>query len=121
MLTNNLAKPVTNLRAAVIHVPIGGLWRELLRLSGTLRRIGEGSDFLNGADADPVGLAQGSINGTCLRDPHFGTVDKDRDVGRIGIAVSYEVLRFRLCDGCFEYPAALFGIGNALCQFCRYA
>ena len=53
-----------------------------------LRGCGEGPDFLDRADADPVGLAQSTIDRTGLRHAHFGTVDKEGDIGRIGVTVT---------------------------------
>ena len=50
----------------------------------------KGPDFLDRADADAVGLAQGAIDGPSFRHAHLGAVDKERDIGRIGIAVADE-------------------------------
>ena len=92
MLTNELAKAVANFGAAVVAVSICRLGREFLRLAGGLRRFGEGTDFLDGADADAVGLAQSAVDSACFGDAHFGTVDKEGDVGRVGVAVTDESL-----------------------------
>jgi hypothetical protein len=48
---------------------------KLLRFSGRLLRSSERSDFLNGADADAVGLAEGAIDSTGFGNAHLGTVD----------------------------------------------
>ena len=50
--------------------------------------FGEGPDFLDRADADAVGFAQGAVDGSGFRHAHFGAVDKERDIGRIGVAVA---------------------------------
>jgi hypothetical protein len=52
------------------------------------------TDFLNRADADPVGFAQGAVDGARFCHPHFSTVDKERDIGRVSIAVAYESTTF---------------------------
>src|ERR1019366_322684 len=119
MVADNLAKAITHLRSAV--VPIDWLRRQLLRLWGRLRWFGEGPDFLNGTDADPVSLTEGTIDGSRFGHTHFGAVDKKRNIGRIGIAVAYEAVGYLLDNGCFEDPTSLFGVGDTLRQFCRYA
>jgi hypothetical protein len=75
MLANELAKPVANLRAAVVSVAIGRLRRKLLRLSGGLRRLREGSDFLNRTDADAVGFAERAVDSSGFCHAHFSAVD----------------------------------------------
>jgi hypothetical protein len=54
---------------------------------------GEGSDFLDRADADAVGLAQSAVDSPCLGDSHLSPVDERRNVGWVGVAVSYIPLR----------------------------
>src|ERR1035438_3743551 len=76
MVADNWAKAITHLRSAV--VPIDWLRRQLLRLWGRLRWFGEGPDFLNGTDADPVSLTEGTIDGSRFGHTHFGAVDKKR-------------------------------------------
>src|SRR5208282_804989 len=107
VLADDLAQTVPNLRATAVVIAVRALWRKLLD-SGR-----NGSDFLDRAEADTISLAQGAVDGSCLGHAHLGPANKRRDIGRIGVAVADEVLRFRFVDGCFEDPAALFGIGNA--------
>jgi hypothetical protein len=56
MLANDLAEAIAYGAAAVVSV--GRLRRELLGLSTRVwRRFGEGTDFVDRADADSIGLA----------------------------------------------------------------
>src|ERR1035437_4467825 len=86
MLANNLAKAVANLRPAMVS--IGWLRRKFRGFSRGLRRLGEGSDFLSGTDANPIGLSQGTIHRPGFRNSHFCAMDKERDIRRIGVAVT---------------------------------
>ena len=71
---------------SVSFLPIDRLGPELLRLPGRRNRLGQRPDFLDRADTDAVGLAQGAVNRTGLCHSHFGAVDQGRHIGRIGIA-----------------------------------
>src|SRR5438094_6402723 len=88
MLADELAQAVPDFGAAV--TPVDRLWRELLRLSRGLSSLREGPDFLDRADTDAVGLAQGPVDRPGLRDTHLGAVDQRRDIGGIRIAVADE-------------------------------
>jgi len=87
MLTNNLAKLITDCPSDV--VPAGRLRRELLGLSTRgVRRLGQGTDLLDGADADSVSLPQSSVDGASFSDAHFCAVDEKRNIGGIRIAIT---------------------------------
>jgi hypothetical protein len=86
VLTDKLAETVADLWAAAVPVAICLLWRKLF--NGIRKR----SDLLDRAEADAVGLPKGSIDGTGLRDSHFGTADKGGDIRRIGVTVAHEAL-----------------------------
>ena len=91
MLADELAEAVADFGAAVVSVlAIDRLGRELLRLPGGRSRFGKRADFLDRADADAVGLAQGPVDRPGLGHPHLGAVDQGRHIGRIGIAVADE-------------------------------
>jgi hypothetical protein len=53
------------------------------------------AEFLDRTEADAVGLAEGTVDGSRFGDTHLGAVDQRRDVGRIGIAVADEAARAR--------------------------
>jgi hypothetical protein len=66
----------------------------------------KGSKFLNRAQANPIGLAEGPVDGPGLGHPHLGPADDGRDIGRIGIPIAHETLGLgRLVDGGLEDPA----------------
>jgi hypothetical protein len=50
----------------------------------------EGTDLLDRADADAVGLAEGAIDCPGLGHAHLGPADERGDIGRVGVAVSDE-------------------------------
>jgi len=56
------------------------------------RRVGSRSraKFLNRAEADAVGLAEGSVDGTSFGDADFGAVNQGRDVGGMGVPIRGE-------------------------------
>jgi len=69
------------------------------------RRFGEGTDFLDGADADSVGFAQGAVDRASFGDTHFGTLDNEGHIGGICVTVADEAATsFRLVDRSFERP-----------------
>src|SRR5664280_60442 len=79
VLADNLAEPVANLvTSTTIAVPvsIGILGRELTLIGSTRHRTGTRSDLLDRADADAIRLAQGTIDGSGLRDAHLGAADQ---------------------------------------------
>ena len=86
VLADELAETVADLGASAIPVPIRLLGRKLLKGR-------DGPDFLDRADADAIGLAQGTIDGSGFRDPHLGAANEQRNVGRIGIGVADETRR----------------------------
>jgi hypothetical protein len=55
-------------------------------------RVGSGSPakFLDRTEANPIGLAEGPVDGSGFGDTHLGAVDHGRNVGRIGVAVADE-------------------------------
>jgi len=118
MLADHLAEAIAHRTTAI---SVGRLRRQLLRLRRCLGWFADGSNFFNGANSDSVGLAQSTVNGASFRYAHFSAVDKKRDIGRIGVAVTDEVLCLGFEYGCLENPTIRFGVGNAFDQFCRYA
>jgi len=105
MLTNDLAQAIANLGAAIVPVSICRLRRKLLRFSGGLRWFSARPDFLNRADADAVGFAEGTVDGARFCHAHFRTVNQRGNIGRIRVAVtdeSFAVARFE--DGRLEGP-----------------
>src|SRR6266851_4183473 len=73
VLADELAKAVANLGTTVVSVfAIDLLGREFLRLSGGRSRFGKRADFLDRADADAVGLAQGPVNRPGFGHSHLG-------------------------------------------------
>src|ERR1039458_6879726 len=85
MLADDLAESIANCTTPIC---VGGLGRQLLRLRRSLAKFSEGAYLLDGAEANPVSLAQGAIDRTCFGHAHFGTVDEERDIGRIGITIT---------------------------------
>jgi len=72
---------------------------------------GQPSQFFDLTESDSIGLAQGAIDGPCLRDAHFSTVNYRRNVGRIGIPIAFEALRSSIFeDDRLKNPTALIGI-----------
>jgi hypothetical protein len=57
-----------------------------------LRRSRNRPALLDRAEADAVGLAQGTVHGTGFGDAHLGAMNERRDVGGIGISVADEAL-----------------------------
>jgi hypothetical protein len=88
MLANDLAEVVTDRATAV--VPVGRLWGKFPRLGRGRRRLREGTNLLDGADADSVGFPQSSVDSSSFGNAHFRTMDKEGNIGRIGIAVADE-------------------------------
>jgi len=84
-----------------------------------LRRLGVSdsgrpTEFLDRAQADTIGLAEGAVDGARLRNAHLGAVNKGRHVSRIGVAVAYEAVGFaRFVDCRFEDPAAKTRVGES--------
>src|SRR6266566_727348 len=111
MLANDLAKTVADLWTAI--VPVSRLRRELARLAVRMCRLGKGTNLLDRADADAVGLAQGPVDRPGLRYPHFGAVDQGRDIRGIGVAVAHEtsaIAGFKDCGS--ECPSFCSRIGE---------
>ena len=86
MLPNNLAKAVADLPGTA--TPINRLRREFPQLLCTIRRLSEGPYFLNRADADPVGLTQGAVNGSGFGNAHFRPMDQCGNIRGISIAIT---------------------------------
>ena len=93
VLADELAEAIANFGPAVVSVlAIDQLGRELLRLPRGWNRFGKRADFLDRADSDAVGLAQGPVDRPSLSYPHFGAADQWRHIRRIGITVADEAL-----------------------------
>src|SRR5438067_1977392 len=82
MLPDELAQAIADFGAVVSIYRLG---RQLFRLPGW-GGFGERPNLLDRADADPVSLAQGTVDRPSFRDPHLGATYQRRDIGRIGVA-----------------------------------
>jgi hypothetical protein len=107
MLANQQAKAVTKagltILVTIVSIRRG---RTLIQLAGGVRSGGP-AEFLDRAEADAVGFAEGAVNGPGLGDSHFGAVDQRRNVGGVGVAVADEPARARrLVYSRLEDPAA---------------
>jgi hypothetical protein len=114
MLADQLAEAIPDFGTAVVSVlAIYRPGRKLLRLPGRRSRFGKRPDFLDRADADAVGLAQGPVDRPGFGHAHLGAVDQGRDIGRIGIAIAEKsATRPRLEDCGSEYPSRGDGIAR---------
>jgi hypothetical protein len=75
---------------------------------------GQPSQLFDGTESDSVGLAQGAIDGPCLRDTHFGPADQRRNVRGIGISVADKAFRaWRFVNGRLENPATVLWVTQA--------
>ena len=107
MLADQQAETVAEARLTVLVavVPVRG--RRVLIRSVRAGRPRRPTEFLDRAEADAVGLAEGAVDGAGLGDAHLGAVDQGRDVGGIGVAVADEAFRTaRFVNGRLEDPAA---------------
>ena len=105
MLANQLAKAVANFRAAVFPLPLDGCGWSFFDSREDCGGSANGPDFLYRADADAVRFAKRAIDRPGFRHAHFGAVDEERDVGRIGITVSDKTSTgFALVDCGLECP-----------------
>jgi hypothetical protein len=114
VLADQLAEAVADFGPAVVSVlSIDRLRWEFPRLARGGNWFGKGSDFLNRADADAVGLAQSSVDRPGFGHTHFGAMDQGRDIGRIGITVADEAPAcLRLENSSSEYPPKVSGIAR---------
>src|SRR5207302_7548568 len=78
MLADDLAEAVADFGAAVIS--IRRLRWHLSHLSLRLRWLGNRTDFLDRADADPVCLAQGPIHSSRLGHAHLSAMHSWRNI-----------------------------------------
>jgi hypothetical protein len=115
MLPDQLAEAIANFGPAIIAlISIRRLGRKLFRLARARNRFGKRANFFDRADADAIGLAQGTINCTSLGYPHLGSMDQRRNVRRIGVTVSDKApARFRLKDCRPKYPTRLYWIAGS--------
>ncbi len=119
LLADQLAEAVADLGATVVSVlSIDRLGWELLRLPRGRSGFGKRPDFLDRADADAVGLAQGPVDRPGLGHTHLGAVDQGGDIGGIGIAVADEALAgSRFVNCCLEGPSSDGRVGEHLNGF----
>jgi len=75
MLANQLAQTIANCATAVVPIAICRLG-QLFGLWTRSRLASEGTNLLDRADANAVGLPQSTIDGASLSHTHFGTVHK---------------------------------------------
>jgi hypothetical protein len=80
LLTNEEAKPVAQTRLAIA---VGILVAALRPILGTRQRDGSGkgrfgaaANLIGRAEADAVGLAEGSVDSACLGHPHLSAADE---------------------------------------------
>jgi hypothetical protein len=100
VLPNDLAESVADLRASAVPIAICTLWWTFFN------RTRKCSDFLDRAESDAVGFAQGTIDGTRFGYTHFSAADKRRNIGWISIAITNEAFaRFGFIDRSLECPA----------------
>jgi len=106
MLADQLAEAIAQPGLAIVRGrAVPGRHSASLPLSGARRP--KGPEFLNRTKTDPVGLAQGPVDGPGLGYPHLSPADKGGDIGRISVAVANEPLGARsLVDRGLEDPAA---------------
>jgi hypothetical protein len=93
VLADELAEAVADRATTVVPVAICRLGQ----LLGLWTRIGltsEGTDLLDRADADAVGLAEGAVDGTGFGHAHLGAVNEWRDIGGIRVAIPDESFAF---------------------------
>src|SRR6266436_4299829 len=68
----------------------------------------EGPQFLDRAEADPVCLAQGAVDGSRLSDAHLSAMDQRGHIGGVGVPVANEASRTRgLVYSCLEDPSVV--------------
>jgi hypothetical protein len=111
MLSDQLAEAISESWPAVVgRGAVTGRYSASLPLFSFRRP--KGSEFLDRTKTDPVGLAQGPVDGPGLGHPHLGTTDKRGDVGGIGVAIANESSGpRRLVDRGLEDPPATCWIG----------
>src|SRR5262249_28199597 len=97
MVPNQVAEAVAELWAAIIPISVYGLRRDLSRIRCRgLRRSGR-SEFFERADADAISLAQGTVHGAGLGDPHFGAPDQFGDGEWVCISIPDKSLALQRC------------------------
>src|SRR6266403_2241946 len=70
------------------------------------RGMGNRPELLDRAEADPVRLSQGSVDGSRFGNAQLSPMHHVGNVGRVGVAVTDETLRSgRFVDGCLKDPA----------------
>jgi hypothetical protein len=112
MLADQLAETIPKSWLAVVGGrTVAGRYSTSLPLFSFRRP--KGSEFLDRTQTNPIGLAQGSVDGPSLGHPHLGPTDKSRDIGRVRVPVAHEALRVRrLVDRGSEDPAVGGGIAE---------
>jgi len=84
-----------------------------------LRHGREGSELLNGAQADAIGFAERAADGSSFGHAHLGSEDQERHVGGIGVAVADVAFRDTgAVNRRFENPAVGSGIAKILLHCC---
>src|SRR5260370_11883689 len=79
----------------------------LFPAGGGTGRVGQPAQLLNRAEPNPVGLAQGSIDGARLSDAHLGASHKRGDIRGLGISIAYKSLGSEPLEyGGLKNPAA---------------
>src|ERR1035441_9488432 len=89
VLADDLAEPVTDLVTSTtiaIPVSVGILGWKFALIGRPRHRTGIRSDLLDRAESDAIRLAQGAIDGSCLRDGHLGAADQSRNGGGGSVA-----------------------------------
>src|SRR5437763_11108066 len=100
---------------AVAAIAVRGFRRKLP--NRVLRRLLplKTANFLDRANADRIGFAQGAIDGTCFGDAHLGSTYQWRDIARRCIAEAAESAAFVGPEyGRFKHPARFVGLTKLL-------
>jgi hypothetical protein len=75
---------------------------------------GRPAEFLDRAQTDAVGLAEGTVDSAGLGNAHLGAVDQGRDVRGISVAIADKAVRTeRFVDRRFENPTAKTRVGES--------
>src|ERR1700722_630221 len=90
VLADQQAELVAEARLTVLVTVVSARGRRILMRSVRAGRTRRPTEFLDGAEADAVCLAEGAVDSPGFGDAHLGAVDQGRDVRGIGIAIANE-------------------------------
>ena len=116
VLADQKAELIAEPRLAVA-ISVGGMPVRRRGNRGGSRRTRERTQLLDRAKADPVGLAQGAVDGASFGDAQLGAMHHGRNVGGIGIAVADKALReSTLINHRFEDPPTRCEVGELVLE-----